>query len=125
MFIPKQIRSRLKSVVYDTENYEKSKAEWLEIARNKLPYLNNLLAKNEYVTGKLSYVDILIYDFLLMIGAFEPVLLEENPHLVRHVKTINSLPQIANYRSGKGKGVLFEQFFALKFDLKLKSNLIN
>ena len=93
-----------------------------------MPYLNNLLAKNEYVTGKLSYVDILVYDFLLLIGAFEPALLEENPHLARHVKTINSLPQIANYRAGKGKGVcsLSNGFsFALKFDSTLKSDLIN
>jgi len=97
------------------ENYEKSMAEWLKMARQKLPYLNNLLAKNEYVTGKLSYVDILVYNFLLMFGTIEPKLLEENPHLARHVKTINALPQISNYRAGKGKGTWKERTFCAPF----------
>ena len=74
------------------------------MTRKKLSYLNNLLAKSQYVTGKLSYIDVLVYNFMLMFGTFEPALLEENPNLARHVKTMDSLPQIANYRAGKGKG---------------------
>ena len=117
---PKQIRFRFYRVAYDTpENFEKHKAEWLEVTRKKLPYLNNLL-KNEYVTGKLSWVDILLYDFLLLIGAFEPKLLEENPNLARHVKTINSLPQISNYLAGKGKGECLDSTVST-FDSFVKS----
>ena len=98
------IRFRFYRVAYDDKTYEESKAEWLEVTRKKLPYLNDLLGKHEYVTGSLSYVDILLYDFSLLIGAFEPALLQENPNLARHLKTIDSLPQIQNYKAGKGKG---------------------
>lgn len=125
--IPKQIHFRFAMVAYNTENYEKAKAEWLEVTRKKLAYLNNLLAKNEYVTGKrLSYIDIMLFDFLLVIGTFEPKLLEENPNLARHLKSINSLPQISNYRAGKGKGECrldFQIVLELEINLNPLANL--
>lgn len=74
------------------------------VARKKLPYLDNLLAKNQYVTGSLSYVDVVVFDFSLMVSVFAPEMLAEHPNIARHFKTINSLPQIQNYRNGKGKG---------------------
>ena len=102
-----QVRFRQLYAAYNTEAYEKVKGEWIEYARQKLPYLDKLLAKNGYVTGKLSYVDIEVFDFFLVIGVFAPELLKEHPNIARHFQTINSLPQIQNYRNGKGKGEFF------------------
>ena len=103
----KQIRFLFYRVAYGSkENFEKARAEWLENARKKLPHLNKLLAKSEYVTGKLSYVDVVVYDFSLVLSVFAPELLQENPNITRHFKTVNSLPQILTYRNGKGKGGL-------------------
>ena len=53
-------------------------------------------------------MDVVLYDFSLLVNVFAPELLKENPNLARHFQTINSLPQIQNYRNGKGKGECFE-----------------
>lgn len=96
-----------------------AKSEFLVVARQKLPYLNDLLAKNEYVTGKLSYVDVVLYDFCLVLSVFAPELLEEHPNIKRHFKAIDSLPAIKNYRNGKGKGKLL----SFRIRKKLRTNL--
>ena len=76
----------------------------MEDSNKKLPHLDNLLAKNQYVTGSLSYADIVLYDFSLLISVVEPKLLEKHSNIGRHFKTIDNLPQIKNYRAGKGRG---------------------
>ena len=115
-----QISMRFALVAYGEEaNFVKARSECVEAVREKLSYLNNLLADREYVTGKLSYVDIVLFDFMLLLSVFAPELLEENPHIARHLQTINTLPQIANYRNGKGKGGFDFEFF-LYFELLIK-----
>jgi len=92
------IRFGFYRVAYDTENYEASKTAWLERTNSKLPYLNDLFAKNKYVVGdKFTYVDIVVYDFLLLIRAFEPDLITKNANLARFIDTIQNHPNITKY----------------------------
>ena len=108
MNVPKQLRNGFYKAAYGPEaDLEKARAEWAEATGKKLLYLNNLLAKSQHVTGsKLSYADVVLYDFSLLLSVAAPELLEANAHIARHFKAINSLPQIQNYRNGKGKGAL-------------------
>jgi len=92
------IRFRFYRTAYNTDNYEASKVEFLELANKKLPYLNNLLANNEYVVGdRLTYVDVVVYDFLLLMRAFEPELISKNANLARFIDTIQKLPKMNDY----------------------------
>lgn len=93
------IRFRFYMVAYSpAEIFEDKKAEWLSVTYKKLTYLNNLLEKNEYVTGsRLTYVDVYLYDFLLLIRAFESELITKNANLGRFIETMNKHPKIAAY----------------------------
>jgi len=93
------IRFRFYFVAYaPVESYDAMKTQWLEVTFKKLPYLNNLFAKNEYVTGRrLTYVDVVVYDFLLLIRAFEPELITKNANIARFIDSINKHPRIAEY----------------------------
>lgn len=96
------IRWTLIRACYDNKTYNETRAAAIEQVRTKLPHLNNLLSKNEYVLGsKLTYVDIIVYDVLLLVRAFEPSLLNENANLIRFVDKITSLPNITKYISSK------------------------
>jgi len=92
------LRTKLARVAYDKDTYEKSKAEFLELAPKKLSYLNDLLGKNEYVVGsKMTYVDVIVYDVLMFISKFEPKLVSEQANLVRFVEKIEKIPRLAAY----------------------------
>ncbi|KAG4068412.1 hypothetical protein HA402_007932 [Bradysia odoriphaga] len=93
------IRFRFYMVAYEpAEFFDDKKAEWLAVAYKKLAYLNNLLGKNEYVTGsRLTYVDVYLYDSLLLLRAFESELITKNANLARFIETMNKHPKIAAY----------------------------
>lgn len=93
------IRFRFYLVAYaPSESIDAKKAEWLEVTNKKLPYLNNLLAKSEYVTGsRLTYVDVYLYDCLLLFRAFEPEFIAKNANLARFFDTMNKHPKIVEY----------------------------
>ena len=92
------IRFRFYQVAYNTKNYEAAKTEFLDIANKRLLYLDAQLGKNDYVVGnRLTYVDVVVFDFLLLMRAFEPELVTKNPNLARFVERIQKLPRISEY----------------------------
>lgn len=95
------IRFRFYLVAYTpADAINDKKAEWLDVANKKLVYLDNLLGKSEYVTGnRLTYVDVYVYDSLLLFRAFEPELISKNPNLARFVASIDKHPKIVAYRA--------------------------
>ncbi len=109
------IRFRFYLVAYaPAELFDAKKAEWLEVTYRKLKYLNNLLETNDYVTGsRLTYVDVYVYDCLLLFRAFEPELITKNPNLARFIETIDKHPKIAAYlTSDRFKKTTFCAVFA-------------
>lgn len=109
------IRFRFYMVAYaPADSYETMKTQWLEVTHKKLPYLNNLLEKNEYVTGsRLTYVDVVVYDFLLLMRAFEPELITKYSNIARFFGLINKHPKITGYlKSDRFKRSTFCAHFA-------------
>ena len=96
------IRFAFARVAYFSKDYEASKDEFLEMTNKKLPLLNTLLGKNEYVAGnRLTYVDVVVFDFLLLMRTIEPELVTKNSNLSRFVETIQKLPKISEYLTSK------------------------
>lgn len=109
------IRFRFYMVAYaPAESYDTMKTQWLGVTHKKLAYLNNLLEKNDYVIGsRLTYVDVVVFDFLLLMRAFEPELITKNPNIARFIDTINKHPKIAEYlASDRFKNYTFCAHFA-------------
>lgn len=104
------VRFRFYMVAYaPAATFDDSKAQWLTAATKKLSYVNDLLGKNEYVIGsRLTYVDVYLYDFLMLMKAFHPELVTENANLVRFVETINKNPKVAAY-------LTLDRFKAMEF----------
>lgn len=94
------IRFQFYRAAYNTDDYENAKAEFTEYARKKLPDLNKLYADNEYLLGsRMTYVDVLIYDLLVVLKVFDASLVNENANLARLVTTIDKLPNMIAYKN--------------------------
>lgn len=97
------IRSKFYTHTYSPDYDEKSRNEYIKYAREKLPYLDKFFSKRkEFVLGsKFSYVDVVVYNLIVLLNVFEKSLVDENPNLLKFVDRIDKLPNMIKYKSSK------------------------
>lgn len=89
------LRFRIYKPIYDKVTYEKTRPEFVELARKRLLYLDKLLSKGEYVLGsRMTYIDVTVFDLLILLNAFEPSLINENQNLARFLQMMKEKPNI-------------------------------
>jgi glutathione S-transferase len=85
-------------VLINKAEYEKNKALFLEETLPKqLELLSKFLGDNEWLVGKLNYVDFLAYETLDWLRQFSPENMQKFENLTQYLKRFESLPAISAY----------------------------
>jgi glutathione S-transferase len=103
--VEQQIQDMRMNFVWDLllkkDEYEKNKVIFLEETLPKLELQLELLSKflgdNEWLVGKLYYVDFLAYETLDWLRQFSPENMQKFANLTQYLKRFESLPAISAY----------------------------
>jgi glutathione S-transferase len=85
-------------VLSNKAEYDKNKALFLkETLPKQLELLSKFLGDNEWLVGKLNYVDFLAYERLDWLRQFSPENMQKFENLTQYLKRFESLPAISAY----------------------------
>jgi len=86
-------------VAFNEAEFEKNKEKFLsETLPLQLDQLSKFLGNNQWLAGKITYVDFMAYELLDWLRQFSPKCLDNYENLLQFVTRFESLPAIAAYR---------------------------
>ena len=92
------LKTALFRLLFNKADYEKSKPIFInETLPKHLELLSKFLGTNEWLVGKLTYVDFLAYETFDWLRQFSPESLQKFDNLVQYLKRFESLPAISAY----------------------------
>ena len=88
-------------------NYQELKASFSEDLKPKLEAIDKFLGQGPFVNvDNISYVDFLLYEYLVRILLFVPELFEQFPKFGALLKRIEALPNVGAFIKKQGKILL-------------------
>ena len=92
------LKTAFMRLLFNKADYEKSKPIFInETLPKHLELLSKFLGTNEWLVGKLTYVDFLAYETFDWLRQFSPESFEKFDNLVQYLKRFESLPAISAY----------------------------
>jgi len=88
----------IRGLLFNKAEFEKNKEKFLsETLPQQLDQLSKFLGNNQWLVGKITYVDFIAYELLDWFRQFSPKCLDNYQNLLQLIKRFESLPAIAAY----------------------------